>query len=128
MERGKLLMQMQDDGSFEIVFEPVNGNVWLSEWQIAGLFGVFAAKVSSNIRSILKFGVLPEDEVRYCFRYVNGDSVDLYSLEMILALAFRIHSPKADFFRKWAMEKIVGKRNKIESFIILNSGISICMN
>ncbi|GAB6010010.1 protein-tyrosine kinase [Dysgonomonas reticulitermitis] len=82
-----------------------NGMVWMSEHEIARLFGVFVAKVSSNIKSILKSDVLRTDEVCHCYYYANGGSVDLYNLEMITALAFRIHSRNTDLFRKWLMKR-----------------------
>jgi hypothetical protein len=102
MERGKIII-----GEKEITIVLVNGTVWLSDWQIAQMFEVFQAKISSNIRSILKSGVLDKDEVCYSYRYANGNSVDLYNLEMITALEFRIHSPKADLFRMWLMMQAV---------------------
>jgi hypothetical protein len=84
-----------------------NGTVWMSEYEIARLFEVFVAKVSSNVRSILKSDVLRANEVCLCYYYTNGGSVDLYNLEMITALAFRIHSYKANLFRKWLMKRAV---------------------
>jgi hypothetical protein len=57
-----------------------------------------------------------------------GGSVDLYNLETVLALAFRIHSPNADLLRKWAAERIIGKKIKIEPLIILNPDIPLWMN
>jgi hypothetical protein len=101
-----------------------NGMVWMSEHEIARLFEVFNAKVSSNIRSILKSDVLRTDEVCQCYYYANGGSVELYNLEMIMNLAFRIHSYKADLFRKWLMKQAVRKpvcfRFREENMISLN--------
>jgi hypothetical protein len=102
MKRGKIIISEK-----KITIVPVNGTVWLSDWQITQLFEVYQAKISSNIRSILKSGILRADEVCYCYHYANGNNVDLYNLEMITALAFRIHSPKADLFRKWLMKQAV---------------------
>jgi hypothetical protein len=100
MEKGKIII---NESGVQIT--PASGNVWLPEWQIAELFGVFVSKVSSNVRSILKSGVLSVNEVSYCYHYANGNSVDLYNLEMITALAFRIHSRNADIFRAWLMKR-----------------------
>jgi hypothetical protein len=128
METGKLFMQMEDDGSMKIVFEPVNGMVWLSSWEIGKLLGTYSVAISNHLRAIFKSGVLRENEVCYCQRYSNGGSMDLYNLETVLALAFRIHSPNADLLRKWAMERIIGKKTKIEPLIILNPNIPVWMN
>ncbi|MDR2406725.1 MAG: hypothetical protein LBE13_01225 [Bacteroidales bacterium] len=102
MKRGEIIISEK-----KITIVPANGTVWLSDWQIAQLFEVYQVKINSNIRSILKSGVLRAEDVYYCYHYENGNCVDLYNLEMITALAFRIHSPKADLFRKWVMKQAV---------------------
>jgi hypothetical protein len=102
MKRGEIIIRERT-----ITIVPVNGTVWLSDWQIAQLFEVFQAKISSNIRSILKSGILRTEDVFCCYHYENGNCVDLYNLEMITALAFRIHSYKTDLFRTWLMKQAV---------------------
>lgn len=79
--------------------------IWLTQSQIADLFGVFSAAVSTNIRAILKSGVLHEDSVVRRTRCRNGNIVARYSLEMITALAFRLKSENAEVFRHWIVER-----------------------
>jgi hypothetical protein len=88
-----------------VVASAADGTIWMSKHQIAQLFGCFVAKVVSNIASILKSGVL--DEIRVCrfHRYKDGSGVELYNLEMVAALAFRIDTPNAAIFRRWLMER-----------------------
>ena len=88
-----------------VTIRPTANGVWLSQSQIADLFGVFTAAVSANIRVILKSGVLHEDCVirRTCCR--NGNIVERYDLEMITALAFRLKSENAEVFRRWIIER-----------------------
>ena len=128
MERGKLYIQEKENGKPEIVFRPVNGTVWLSSWEISKLLGTYSVAISNHLKAIFKSGVLREGKVSYCLRYSNGGSVDLYNLETIIALAFRIHSPNADLFRRWVVEQIVTKKAKIEPVIILNTRMPIWMN
>jgi hypothetical protein len=124
MERGSI--SITENG---VVINPINGEVWFSAWEIANLFGVYPAKVSCNIRSILKSGVLREEEVCCCYHYPNGNSVDLYNLEMITALSFRIHSPKADRFRTWLMKQAVAKKAEpLTTIIVLNGTNRINLN
>ncbi|GHV00788.1 hypothetical protein FACS1894159_07270 [Bacteroidia bacterium] len=125
MERGKITIS--ENG---VKITSANGNVWLSEWQIAELFGVFVSKVSSNIRSILKSGILWENEILYCYHYANGGSIDWYSLEMIIALAFRIKSKNSEIFRNWLMKQIVVKKMTSPSttIIVFNSTNRIMLN
>lgn len=84
---------------------PTANGVWLTQSQIADLFGVFSAAVSTNIRAILKSGVLYEDRVVRRTRCRNGNIVERYSLEMITALAFRLKSENAEVFRRWIIER-----------------------
>ncbi len=91
---------------YGIVSVPASGEIWMSKHQIADLFGCFVAKVVSNIAAILKSGVLDESRVCRFHRYKDGGGVELYSLEMIAALAFRIDTHNADIFRRWLVERV----------------------
>lgn len=84
---------------------PTANGVWLTQSQIADLFGVFTAAVSANIRAILKSGILYEDRVIRRTRCRDGNIVKRYSLEMIMALAFRLKSENAEVFRRWIIER-----------------------
>lgn len=88
-----------------VTIRPSANGVWLTQSQIADLFGVFTAAVSANIRSILKSGILQEDRVFRRTRCRNGNLIERYDLEMITALAFRLKSEKAEIFRKWIIER-----------------------
>jgi hypothetical protein len=114
MERGEIIISEK-----KITIIPINGTVWLSDWQIAQLFEVFQVKISSNIRSILKSGVLRAENVCYCYHYENGNCVDLYNLEMITALAFRVQSHNAKIFREWILNRTVAVANAPEMKILI---------
>lgn len=92
-----------ENGRVEI-HTPEN-RVWLTRHQIADLFGVFVPAVGSNIRSILKSGILREERVYRRERNRDGGIVELYSLEMIAALAFRLKSGNAESFRRWLVRR-----------------------
>ena len=99
-----------EQGSISIVdnkvtVTPADDTVWLTQHQIADLFECFVAKVSSNIRSILKADILDERKVYHLYRYDNDNSVELYNLEMITALAFRIKTHNAKVFLEWLVKK-----------------------
>lgn len=88
-----------------VTIRPTTNGVWLTQAQIADLFGVFTAAVNANIRAILKSGVLHEDHVIRRTRCRNGNIVERYNLEMIVALAFRLKSENAEAFRRWIIER-----------------------
>lgn len=88
-----------------VTIRPTANGIWLTKSQIADLFGVFTAAICSNIRAILKSGILDEDRVVRRTRCRNGNIVERYSLEMITALAFRLKSENAEIFRKWMVDR-----------------------
>ncbi|WP_300700744.1 protein-tyrosine kinase [uncultured Alistipes sp.] len=88
-----------------VILRPTSGGVWLTQHQIADLFGVFVSAVGANIRSIRKSGVLCEDAACRMKCYKDGSSIEVYSLEMITALAFRLDSREASIFRRWIIER-----------------------
>mgnify|MGYP000844378234 FL=1 len=95
-------------------------SVWMSACEIATLFGVFSGKVSSHIKSILKEGLLREDEVMQTLSF-RGGAVDLYNLEMITMLSFRFPSPQAKLFRKWIISKLIEKKILFSPLIVHHS-------
>lgn len=89
----------------QVTIHPNVNGIWLTQAQIADLFGVFTSAVHANIRAILKSGILQEDRVFRRTRCRNGNLVERYNLEMITALAFRLKSERAEIFRKWIVER-----------------------
>ena len=86
---------------------PASANIWMTGYEIARMFECFVAKVNSNVRSILKTGVLDETKVCRIYYYKDGSSVEQYNLEMITALSFRIKSYNTEIFRAWLMRKAI---------------------
>ena len=86
------------DGERVTVRRTAGGEVWLTQSEIARLFGVFEAAVRANIRAIYRSEALRRGRTQ---RIVHG--VELYSLEMIAALAFRLRSLESEAFRRWLL-------------------------
>lgn len=89
----------------QVVIRPSANGVWLTQAQIADVFGVFTSAVNANIRAIFKSGMLDEDKVFRRTRARNGNLIERYNLGMITALAFRLKSEKAEAFRRWIVER-----------------------
>lgn len=99
------IITIGENGKVHIPTTPV----WMSACEIADLFGVFSGKINSHIKSIFKEGLLREDKVMQTLSF-KGGAVDLYDLEMITMLSFRISSPQAKSFRKWIIRKLTEKK------------------
>ena len=83
-----------------IVSVPATNEIWMTQHELANLFQCFVSKINTNVRSILKTGVLDRDKACRIYYYKKGNSVEQYNLEMIIALSFRIRSYNADAFRE----------------------------
>ena len=81
-------------------------SVWMTQQEIADLFGVFSCHVRKAIRSIYKNKELNELDTMKYLRQADGISYDVYSLEMIIAVAFRICSKESVLFRQFIISKI----------------------
>ena len=84
----------------------VPDQVMMQDFEIAWLFGVSIPAVRANIRSILKTGIATGDYTNGATLVGNNILPDCYGLDMIMALAFRIHSPQAEIFRRWILGKV----------------------
>ena len=71
----------------------VTGNdVWMTAWEIGELFNVTTTAVNAAIQAILKTDVLNDFEVYRYVRLENGLNADVYSLEIIIPIAFRLNT------------------------------------
>ena len=80
--------------------------VWLTQKQIAELFGKDRRTITRHIQNIYKDNELKQDSVCSFFEHTGSDGkkykVQFYNLDMILAVGYRVKSPNGIVFRKWA--------------------------
>lgn len=100
-----------------IVSIPASDEIWMTQHQLADLFQCFVGKINANVRAILKTSVLDESSVCRTYYYKNGNFVEQYNLEMIIALSFRIRSRNAEIFRRFIMKKIITDTSRQEPLI-----------
>ncbi len=110
------------------VIVPANEEVWMTQHQIADLFECFVAKVNANVRSILKSGVLDERKVCREHTCKNGSIVELYGLEMITALSFRIKARNADLFREYIINKARSRPEPRQILLLGNNFGNVMLN
>ena len=81
-------------------------SVWMTEAEIVELFGTTAGTIRAAIKAILKENALHDYEVCKCIRLDSGNSADVYNLEMVVALAFRIRSQGATKLREYILRTL----------------------
>lgn len=85
-----------------------NGEIWMGEFEIADLFGVFGHTIHTLVKKIYRDGLLHPCTAERNIRVAEGRWLDAYSLEMVIALAFRIRSQRAN--RLW--EHVIAMLNE----------------
>ena len=90
-----------------VVSVPQSGEIMMTAFEIASLFDVYVRTINNHAKAILKSGVIQPDVS--CPATVIGNTImpDVFGLDMITALAFRIKSYKAEIFRNWLIKKAV---------------------
>ncbi|MFQ1048148.1 virulence RhuM family protein [Avibacterium paragallinarum] len=101
-----IIIYHTDDGKAKVSLYAKDGTVWLNQSQLAELFATSVSNINKHIANILKEGELSENSVIEYFSITAADgknyNVAFYSLEMILAIGFRVRSRRGTQFRQWA--------------------------
>src|SRR5271165_5285290 len=106
----ELVSYKTGDKSLAFNIDVTEETVWATQQQIADLYERDKRTVSEHIRAILSEGELDENAVVRKFRTTASDGktyeIAHYDLDMILAVGFRVKSPRAAQFRKWAYQTL----------------------
>lgn len=100
MDRGIIIIS--ETGAVTMPTAPV----WMTKFEIADLFGVFSCDIRKAIHAIYKNKELNEADTMRYIRQPDGVSYDVYSLEMVIAVTFRICSKESILFRQFVMSEI----------------------
>ncbi|MFN9209740.1 MAG: virulence RhuM family protein [Betaproteobacteria bacterium] len=109
MSGGELILYTAEDGSAAIQLRAEGGTVWLTQLEMATLFDTSKQNISLHIKNVLAEGELAEAAtVKESLtvqtegkRQVRRTNL-LYNLDMILAVGYRVRSPRGTQFRQWA--------------------------
>ncbi len=107
---GRGVITISETGAVTMPTAPV----WMTQFEIADLFGVFSCDVRKAIHAIYKNKELNEVNTMKYIKQTNGISYDVYSLEMVIAVAFRICSKESMAFRRFVVDRICAKKNNMK--------------
>lgn len=109
MSGGEIILYRTEDGRDSIQLRAVDGTVWLTQAQMAALFDTTPQAITQLIRAIYADAEL--DPVATCKEFLQVRSeggrdvrrkLKSYNLDMILAVGYRVRSPRGIQFRRWA--------------------------
>lgn len=108
------------DGKASVALYAKDGNIWMNQNQLAELFATSVPNISMHISNILKDRELEQYSVikDYLITAADGKeyNVTFYSLDMILAIGFRVRSKRGTQFRIWANKNL--KEYMVKGFVI----------
>lgn len=101
-----LIIYNTDDGQANVSLLAKDGTVWCTQAQMAELFNVQKAAISKHLKNLFEDGEVDKNSVVSILETTAADGkkykVAFYSLDMILAVGFRVRSPRGTQFRRWA--------------------------
>jgi hypothetical protein len=108
------------DGKASVSLYAKDGKIWMNQSQLAELFDTSKQNIGQHISSILKDNELNENSVvkNYFTTAADGKeyNVTFYSLDMILAIGFRVRSKRGTQFRIWANRNL--KEYMVKGFVM----------
>ena len=112
-DKTQFLLYSTEDGKITIETRLQDETVWLSQKQMSELFQVSVPTINEHIKTIFRDGELsPEATIRK-FRIVRTEGerevsreIDLYNLDMIISVGYRVNSIRGSQFRIWATQRL----------------------
>ena len=120
MDERNLIIYNTDDGRVKVALLAKDGQVWMNQNQLAELFDTSVPNINTHISNILSDGELHENSVIKYYLITAADgknyNVKFYSLDMILAIGFRVRSKRGTQFRRWANQNL--KEYMVKGFVM----------
>ena len=115
MERG--IITITENGTVTMPTVPV----WMTQQEMSDAFNVFGCDIRRAVHAIYKnMELLESDTMRY-IRQDNWISYDVYSLEMVITIAFRLRTKECMAFRRFVMCRLtMNNRQPVNIFFSLS--------
>lgn len=121
--KGEIIIYKEPGGDTNISVRIEDESVWLSQKQIAELFGKDVRTVSEHVLNIYKEGELERDSTIRKFRIVQkegkrevGRKTDFYNLDVIISVGYRVKSKRGTQFRIWANKTL--KKYLLKGYVL----------
>lgn len=116
MERG--IITITENGTVTMPTVPV----WMTQQEMSDAFNVFGCDIRRAVHAIYKNMELFESDTMRYIRQDNGISYDVYSLEMVITIAFRLRTKECMAFRRFVMGRLtMNNRQPVNIFFSLSS-------
>ncbi len=115
MERG--IITITENGTVTMPTVPV----WMTQQEMSDAFNVFGCDIRRAVHAIYKNMELFESDTMRYIRQDNGISYDVYSLEMVITIAFQLRTKECMAFRRFVMGRLtMNNRQPVNIFFSLS--------
>ena len=101
-----VLYQPNESISLQVKIDASHDTVWLTQQQIADLFGTKRPAITKHLRNIFNSGELDQNSVSSILEHTAADDktykTQFYNLDAIISVGYRVNSINATAFRRWA--------------------------
>lgn len=112
-KENKLILYKDDEGKVSVNVRFADEDVWLTQEQLALVYGTTQQNISQHVVNIYKDEELEDEATHKKFLLVRQEgsrkvnrNIDHYNLDMIIALGYRVQSQVAVRFRRWATQRL----------------------
>jgi len=110
MTSGEIIIYQNTEGNIKIDVRLEEETVWLTQAQMAELFGKGRTTITEHIQNVFIEGELNENSVCRKFRHTAADGKNYdtkyYNLDVIISVGYRVKSPQGTQFRIWATQRL----------------------
>ena len=113
MEENKIILYKDEEGKVNVNVRFADEDVWLTQAQLAEIYQTTQQNISLHQKGIYADGELDEEATHKKYLLVRQEGkrqvkreIDHYNLDMIIALGYRVQSPIAVRFRRWATQRL----------------------
>jgi hypothetical protein len=108
--QSSIILYQTEDGHTRIQCRFENETIWLTQKLMAELFKKDVRTINEHVQNVFAEGELAEDSVIRKFRITAADGKNYdtqhYNLEMVIAVGYRVKSPRGTQFRQWATARL----------------------
>ena len=112
-EENTIILYQDDNEITRVSVRFFDEDLWLTQNQLAEIYCTTQQYISQHVDNIYKVGELTLEATNKKFLLVRQEGsrqvkreIDHYNLDMIIALGYRVQSPVAVHFRRWATERL----------------------
>jgi len=142
MDKGAIILYQTPDGETNLDVRLENETIWLTQAQIAELFGTKRPAITKHLNNIYKSGELEEISTCSILEHMGNDARQMYqtkfyNLDAILSVGYRVNSKNATQFRIWTNKVlkeyilkgyVINQRAKVEQLEDLKQTVKLLSN